>query len=207
MARYQVGDGGVAQDALLGATQALARFGAVFIDQAAADVLVDAQGLRRLATSVQGEHEVFRQRLVGGVAGRQRREVADDVREVALSEGDFCSDLGQGEALVVESGADLLGPQAGQAAQWFAANQTLCLVQQVEPLLVVAGVNQRTGLGGQGGVAVYVDRVSLAVQDVGIGVVPHLRPVGSHRVADGGAEPRDIRVERPPGVWRRRVLP
>ena len=197
--------GVLAQDALVQLGQQRARLGALLVDQAGADVPVEAQRLTRPAGPVQRRHLVRGEGLVQRVLGQQLMELADQVGVPAQLQLALDPLQDGRPAFLREAVAHPRHPVTADPRERLAAPEPVRLAQQPGGLVGAAG-GQRVRLPAQAPELVQVDRVRVDVEFVAA-VASRQPDVVTNGLPQCGAEPGDVDRQALPGLWRRLCIP
>ena len=141
-------------------------FRPLLLDEAAADVPVEAEGFPRPAAPVEGRHLMGDQRLVQRVLVQQMAELADQVGVMAKLQLAFDA-LDHGRpAFLVEAVPHPRHPVAADPGERLAAPEQIRLTQQRDSLIAVAVGGQRVRLPAQPPELMQIDRARLNVEFV-----------------------------------------
>ena len=175
------------------------RFGALFLDEAAAGFPVQAQRITGAAAAVQGLHLEGDERLVERPPGEQVVQLADQVSVQAQAL--LCLDPGhEGRpALFLEGVAHPADPVTMHPGQRGALPQRSGLTQQQGRVLEVVTAGQRVRLAAQPAEPVYIDRLGISVEHIPAGQPVQLCAV-AHSPPQGCAEPGHIDKQALPGL-------
>ena len=144
--------------------QQRSRFCAQLLDEAGADVPVEAEGLTRPAASVQRRHLVGDERLVERVLGQQITELADQVGMPAQLQLAFDALHGSRPAFLREAVTHPRHPVTADPRERLAVPERVRLTQQRGGLVPRAVGGQRVGLAAQVPEMMEVDRVRVNVK-------------------------------------------
>ena len=158
--------GVMAQDALMQLGQQRPRLRALLLDEAGADVPVEAEGLTRPAASVQRRHLVGDERLIERVLGQQMTELADQVGMAAQLQLALDAFHDGRPAFLREAVAHPRHPVTPDPRERLAVPERVRLTQRRGGLVPGAAGGQRVRLAAQAPELMQVDRVRVDVEFV-----------------------------------------
>ena len=182
------------------------RLCALLLNQAAAGLPVEAQGVGRPSAPAKSGHLVGDERFVRRVLNQHLAELTDQIGVPAKLQ--LAPDPLQngGPALLLEGVPHPRGPVTGDPGQRLAAPQRVRLAQQPGGLLVVAAGGEGIRLPAQPAELMHVDRLGIDFEQVALRP-PHQPHVVPHGLPEGGPEPRHVDRKAVPGLGRRLRIP
>ena len=154
----------MAQDALMKLGQQRPRLGALLLDEAAADIPVQAEGLTGPAASVEGRHLVRDERLIQRVLGQQVVKLADQVAVPAQLQLALDALQDGRPAFLLEAVPHPCHPVAANPRERLAVPEPVRLAQQQGRVTGVAGRGRCVGFPAQSAELVQVNRVRVDVE-------------------------------------------
>ena len=144
-------------------------FCALLIDEAAADIPVQAEGLTRPAASVESCHLVGDERLIQRVLRQQVAKLTDQIGMPAKFQLALDALQDRRPAFLAKAVAHACHPVASDPCQRLAAPEGVRLTQQGDSTIAVAAGGHRVCLPAQAPELVQVDRVRVEVEFITAG--------------------------------------